>query len=213
MVSITTKLAAICVCLSWALTWAEGNVVQVRNAAPVLAISNGSKTKAVEINREGTESVTAKRFGRAKVLFKQAIRLDPSLSDAYENLALLSILAGDDVSAEDAARHLLILDPQSYNGRLIAGVAAMNQGKLQRGLNSIAPLIVQDATLDPLTATAYGLALEKTGRKVEASRLKRRLGNFVVDDRDAVLAGQIFRQVLLRKRRPFLPHAPGSGCP
>jgi tetratricopeptide (TPR) repeat protein len=153
--------------------------------------------KAIALDKEGVASILAKRFQQAKALFRQAIESDPSLVDAHENLALLLLLEGDDASAEFEARNLLVLDPRNYNGRLVAGVAAINQGQFYKGANVLAPLSVR-AGDDPLVTEAYSVALQKTGNQAEASRLRAKLNHVLVEDQDAMLAGQIFRQAQLR---------------
>ena len=115
------------------------------------------KAKAVELNHEGSESVGAKQFEQAKALFKQAIQLDPKLSDAYENLALILLLDGNDVAAEHTAVELLGLAPGNYNGRLVAGVAALNRNGFARGRAYLVPLIRSGAD-DPLVTAVYTIA-------------------------------------------------------
>jgi len=161
------------------------------------ARSEESKAKAIALDKDGVASILAKRFQQAKSSFKQAIQIDPSLVDAHENLALLLLLEGDDAAAETEARHLLALDPENYNGRLVAAVAAVNQGQFSKGVEILAPMKAQ-ADDDPLISETYSVALQKTGNEAEASRLRAGLSRSSVDDQDAMLAGQIFRQAQLR---------------
>ena len=105
-------------------------------------VSRGTdKAKAVELNHQGSESVGAQQFNQATALFKQAIQLDPKLSDAYENLALILLLDGNDIAAEHTAVELLTLAPGNYNARLVAGVAAVNRNNFSRGRDYLVPLI------------------------------------------------------------------------
>ena len=139
----------------------------------------------------------ARHYERARVSFRQAIEIDRSDSSAYENLALLSLLEADDPDAQEQARHLLSLDPQNYNGRLVAGIAALNQGHYIEAREVLAPLRPRAAE-DALVAAAYSIALQRSGHPAEAARLRGELARVSVDDRDAVLAGQIFRETHLR---------------
>jgi len=151
------------------------------------------KAKAVELNHEGSESVGDKQFEQAKVLFKQAIQLDPKLSDAYENLALILLLDGNDVAAEHTAVELLVLAPGNYNARLVAGVAALNRNNFSRGRDYLA-LLMRSGADDPLVTMAYAIALDGSGGKSAAAKL----GTPSVEPADALLAGQIFRQPKLK---------------
>jgi tetratricopeptide (TPR) repeat protein len=161
-------------------------------------VSRGTdKAKAVELNHQGSESVGAQQFEQAKALFKQAIQLDPKLSDAYENLALILLLDGNDVAAEHTAVELLALAPGNYNARLVAGVAALNRNNFSRGRDYLVPLIRSGAD-DPLVTAAYAIALERSGDKAAAAKLKAKLTRLTVEAPDALLAGQIFRQPKLR---------------
>ena len=90
-------------------------------------------------------------------------------ADAYENLALLSLLEGDDVSAQATAHRLLVLDPKNYNGRLVAGVAAVNQGQFTKARDILAALRPQD---DLLVAASYSVALEESGQAAQAARVR-----------------------------------------
>lgn len=161
------------------------------------AQTRSDESKAVALDKEGVASILAKRFQQAKASFQQAIQIDPSLVDAHENLALLLLLEGNDAAAENEARRLLVLDPKNYNGRLVAGVAAVNQGQFSRGAEILAPMRAR-AKDDPLVAEAYGVALQKTGNVAAASRLDAERSHTSVVDQDAMLAGQIFRQAQLR---------------
>jgi len=157
-----------------------------------------SKSEAADLNRRGSESVQAKQFEQAKVLFERAVRLDPKLSDAYENLALILVFDGDDVGAEHTAVQLLGLAPDNYNARLVAGVAAINRNGFSRGRNYLAPLI-QGSSDDPLVITAYAVAIQNIGEKAEAARFSKRSASMQVKASDALLAGQIFRHRQLRR--------------
>jgi tetratricopeptide (TPR) repeat protein len=157
-----------------------------------------SHAQALTLNQQGEESVKAKRFSEAKFLFEKAIRLDRRFSAAYENLALLCLLEGDDRGAESNAVKLLALDPQNYNGRLVAGVAATNQSQFEQGRSYLAPLVAQEST-DPVAAAAYAVALQQGGAPGEAESWNARLGRTAVAPPDALLAGQIFRQARLRQ--------------
>lgn len=159
--------------------------------------ARSDESKAIALDKDGVASILAKRFQQAKASFQQAIQNDPSLVDARENLALLLLLEGNDAAAENEARRLLVLDPKNYNGRLVAGVAAVNQGQFSRGVEILAPMRAQ-AKDDPLVAEAYSVALEKTGNAAAAFRLNAELFHTSVEDQDAMLAGQIFRQAQLR---------------
>jgi tetratricopeptide (TPR) repeat protein len=156
-----------------------------------------SKAKAVELNHQGNASVGAKQFEQAKALFKQAIQLDPKLSDAYENLALILLLDGNDAAAEHTAVELLALAPGNYNARLVAGVAALNRNNFPRGRDYLAPL-VRSGAADPLVNTAYAIALDGNREKIEAARFSAKSARLQVEAPDALLAGQIFRQPKLK---------------
>jgi tetratricopeptide (TPR) repeat protein len=161
-------------------------------------ISEAFKAKAVELNRQGSDSVRARQFDQAQALFTQAIQLDPKLPDAHENLALLFLLEGNDVAAEQAADQLLTLAPANYNGRLVAGVSAINRSKYSQGKKYLSPLI-RSGTDDPLVTAAYAVALDRSGKAAEAANFSTRLQAHRVEASDALLAGQIFRQPRLKK--------------
>lgn len=161
-------------------------------------ISEASKAKAVELNRKGSESVRARQFDQAQALFTQAILLDPNLADAHENLALLLLLEGNDVAAERAAGQLLVLAPANYNGRLVAGVSAINRGKYSQGKGYLSSLI-GSGTDDPLVTAAYAVALDRSGKAAQAASFSTRVQAYRVEASDALLAGQIFRQPGLKK--------------
>lgn len=169
----------------------------VSHGAQSPANKAGSRAKAVELNHEGNDSVGAKQYEQAKALFKQAIQLDPKLSDAYENLALISLLDGNDAAAEHTALELLALAPGNYNGRLVAGVAALNRNSFSRGRDYLTPLIRSGAD-DPLVTAAYAIALQGSGRTTEAATFSSRVAMLRVEAPDALLAGQIFRQPKLQ---------------
>lgn len=186
-----------CLALWVALGVAVAQPNPVSHGAQFPANRAGSKAKAVELNHEGNDSVGAKQYEQAKALFKRAIQLDPKLSDAYENLALILLLDGNDVAAEHTALELLALAPGNYNGRLVAGVAALNRNSFSRSLDYLTPLIRSGAD-DPLVTAAYAIALEGSGRKAEAARFSVRAARPQVEPHDAMLAGQIFRQPKLK---------------
>lgn len=169
----------------------------VSHGAQSPANKAGSRAKAVELNHEGNDSVGAKQYEQAKALFKQAIQLDPKLSDAYENLALISLLDGNDAAAEHTALELLALAPGNYNGRLVAGVAALNRNSFSRGRDYLTPLIRSGAD-DPLVTAAYAIALQGSGRTTEAATFSSKVAMLRVEAPDALLAGQIFRQPKLQ---------------
>src|SRR6266403_263968 len=165
---------------------------------PLQDTGEDAKAAAIELNREGSASVSAKQFEQAKVLFHRAIQLDPKLSDAYENLALILLLEGDDVAAEHTAMDLLALAPTNYNARFVAGVAAINRNQFSKGRNYLAPLAREGAD-DPLLTAAYATVLESTGQEAEAARFRVRCAGVHVRASDALLAGQIFRQERVKK--------------
>jgi tetratricopeptide (TPR) repeat protein len=170
----------------------------VRLAAQGTSVQNDeARAKAMALDKDGVASILAKRFLHANALFKQAIQIDTTLMDAHENLALLLLLEGDDAAAETEARRLLALDPKNYNGRLVAGIAAVNQEQFSKGVEILASMSAQDKG-DPLVAVAYSVALQETGNEAEASRLRARLAHTSVTDQDAMLAGQLFRQAQMR---------------
>lgn len=156
-------------------------------------VHTNRQAQAIELNQRGIESIQAKKFEDARAFYVRAIQLSPHFTDAYENLALLLLLEGSDVQAEQWARQLLALDPQSYNGRLVAGVAALNQDKFARARADLAPLVKVNAT-DPLPLAAYAIALKNSRATTLASRMNARLSGMRVEERDAVLAAQVFRQ-------------------
>lgn len=159
--------------------------------------SEAAIARAIELNRQGRDCIAAKQFEQAKALFKRAIQSNSRLSDAYENLALLLLLDGDDSAAEHTARKLLGLAPDNYNARFVAGVAAINRNSLRRGRDFLAPLVWSGAR-DPLVTTAYEVALNAGGEKAEAARLSATSAKLKVETPDALLAGQIFRQPKLK---------------
>jgi tetratricopeptide (TPR) repeat protein len=149
------------------------------------------------LDNEGVADIVAKRFQEAEASFRKAIQLDPSLVDAHENLALLLLLEADDTGAEIEAHRLLALDAQNYNGRLVAVVAAINQEKFAESARYLAPLNAE--TDDPIVTAAYSVVLQKTGKEAQAVHLRSALSHISIQDHDAMLAGQIFRQSQLRK--------------
>jgi len=151
------------------------------------------QAQAVEWNNKGSESIQANRFEEAKALYLRAIDLSPRFVDAHENLALLFLLDGNDSEAEQWARQLIAIDPGNYNGRLVAGVAAVNQHKFVRAKADLSPLVKANVA-DPIPLAAYQTALKRTGAGVSVSRMQARLTNIEVDERDALLAAQIFRE-------------------
>jgi tetratricopeptide (TPR) repeat protein len=161
------------------------------------SVTMPAKARAEELNQRGTESIQANKFEEAKALFIQAIHDDPQLPDTYENLALLFLLEGDDTNAYGWAVRLVAINPDSYNGRFVAGVAAINQDKFWRARDYLGPLVAHDAS-DPLAIAAYTTALERTGDKRTESRMRTKLSSLTVDEHDALLAGQIFRESDLR---------------
>jgi tetratricopeptide (TPR) repeat protein len=177
-------LALICVCAAYGACQLSGHPTPQRE-------------QAAQLNRKGAASVQANLLDQAKAEFQQAIQLDPSLADAYENLALLLMLEGDDEMAEKTARHLLTIAPDNYNARLVAGVAAINRKEYRRGLEVLTPLS-RSAESDPIVTAAESVALEQNGRHAEAVLMSKRLDHAGVADQDTVLAGQIFRETHLQ---------------
>lgn len=161
------------------------------------AISEASKARALELDRQGQKSIAAKQFEQAKVLFKNAIQCDPRLTDPRENLALVLLLQGEDAASERVATELLALSPSNYNARLVAGVAAINLNHFRQGRDYLAPVIKSGAS-DPLVSAANAIAVEQTENDVRGAHLRDGATPARVDAADALLAGQIFRQADLR---------------
>jgi tetratricopeptide (TPR) repeat protein len=184
-----------CIVVWVALGFGAAQSSPVSRGASTRAINEEPKAEASKLNRQGSESVAAKQFDQAEVLFKRAIELDPKFSDAYENLALILLLRGNDVAAEHVAAKLLALAPANYNARLVAGVAAINCNNFSQGRSFLAPLI-RSREADPLVTTAYAVALKSSGDTAQAASFKAITG---VEDSDALLAGQIFRHPRLKE--------------
>ena len=174
---------------------AQSNLIP--SDAQLKAGSKARMLQAAELNRQGQDCVAAKRFEQAKALFKRAIQSDPRISDAYENLSLVLLLEGDDADAGRAATKLLALAPSNYNGALVAGIAAINRNDFGTGKTYLVPLVHRGSD-DPIVMAAYAIAQENSGVKAEGARLADRLAKQRVENSDALLAGQIFRQRELR---------------
>jgi tetratricopeptide (TPR) repeat protein len=190
---------------SWGLCQSIRNPLLSQPVRSAKGVTSDERDQAAELNRKGAASVQGKLLDQARAQFRKAIELDPSLADAYENLALLLMLEGDDAAAEATARHLLLIAPDNYNARLVGGVAAVNQRQFQRGLNTLAPLSALPApgttpgnATDPIVSAAQAVALQQTGRAAAASRMNLRLQGAKLEDQDVVLAGQLFREPHLR---------------
>lgn len=191
-------VAVACFLLCGTLCLWTAQSAALREYAASQTVKEASKAEAVDLNREGKERVAAKQYDQAKALFNRAIALDPKLSDAYENLALLLLLEGDDNTAERTALKLLALMPDNYNARLVAGVAAINRKDFLRGRDDLAPLVSNSAG-DPIVTAAYAVALEAIGRKAEAAAVSQGLTGLRLEASDALLAGQIYREPRLKK--------------
>ncbi len=70
-----------------------------------------NRALAEQLNDQGTDFAVAGKFQEARKAFKQALRADPKLPEAWANLGLCTLTAGDPQSACDFFKKAIALDP------------------------------------------------------------------------------------------------------
>ena len=146
-----------------------------------------------------TKALAAGNFSEAEDLFRQAAALSPS-ADAYENLALLEALAGNDAATEAACRKLLKFQPSNYNGYLLLALVYTNRSQFQNARSLLQSLNYDP---DPLLQAVYYVALEHTGEREKAGKIHVALTNTAVAPQDALLAARLFRAPELKDMAAF----------
>ncbi|QLE48132.1 tetratricopeptide repeat protein [Nostoc sp. C057] len=151
----------------------------IREAAQLVANSNSSPPKqttqeleerqyqVTSLINEANRLYEAKKFEKAAVKYKAALRLDPNSIIAHNNLGLALYDQGKLEEAIAAYQRALLIDPNSIIAHNNLGLALYDQGKLEEAIT-----VYQRALLiDPNYANAHrnlGLALYDQGKLEEA---------------------------------------------
>jgi len=93
----------------------------------------------------------------AKPLLEQALRLDPKLSLAYQNLGLMQLSAGRRSEALASFSQAVELDPKNALTRYLRAYLSFGQRNIPTGDPQIEDDLRQAIALDPDFAPAYGL--------------------------------------------------------
>ncbi len=112
----------------WDWTGAQAAIERALQLAP-------SNAKAVR--RAGALASCLGRFREAIEFTRKAIELDPLTSAGYNNLALYCRAAGDLDGAQEAARHLLRLNPSHPGAHHVIALCLLSQGRLEAALAEI----------------------------------------------------------------------------
>ncbi len=124
---------------------------------------------AFRVADEGEKAMAAKEYRKAADRYAEAARQAPrqAILPALEGIALLRV--GDLEGARRAGRTAVALDPDSYHGRLAAGVA---ENRLGRHQEAVEDLLAAEKAAGAGLVTSYvlGRSYEALGRKEEAAR-------------------------------------------
>lgn len=145
-------------------------------------------------NLLGEIRVRQQKLTEAENLFHKSLRISAS-PGAYENLALLEALTGDEPAAHRDCQKLLQLDPNNYNGRLLSALSDIDRSHYQEALRTLQPMR-QDP--DPILQALYSVSLDHTGKREEARRISTKLANSSVSAEDTLLAARLFRTASLQ---------------
>jgi len=91
-------------------------------------------SNAKAVRRAGALAGCQGRFREAIEFTRKAIELDPLTSAGYNNLALYCRAVGDLDGAQEAARHLLSLNPSQPGAHHVIALCLLSQGKLEAAL-------------------------------------------------------------------------------
>lgn len=159
---------------------------------------HAQQSSASRENLAGQQLIEQKRFAEAKQAFKRAIALQPGYPDALENLAVLDLMTRSEGEAQRAARDLLRVDPENYNGRLTLAITLLYEGKAADSLRHFGALKAA-SDRDPLVLAGLIECYNRLGRSGEAVRVRRELESVSIDPRDALLSVQVFQRAPLHR--------------
>jgi len=127
------------------------------------------------LNSLGLVNLELRRFGDAKALFEQAIRIDPNYADAYHHLGVALAESGRWSEAAQAYQRALAIP--AYRNRASSyhnlGWAYLNQGRDRDAEEAF----TQSLQLEPQLASSHyhlGLVYEKARRLPEARETFKR---------------------------------------
>ncbi len=103
----------------------------------------------------------------AEAAYREALRLDPTLANAFTNLGNLRFRQGDETGAEALYRQALAVDPQQPEALYNLGFLALDEGRAEEAI----PRFEGALAADPAFADAHfnlALAYEAVGRHGDA---------------------------------------------
>ncbi|MEO0322833.1 MAG: tetratricopeptide repeat protein [Myxococcota bacterium] len=104
----------------------------------------------------------------AEAAYREALRLDPTLANAFTNLGNLRFRQGDEGGAEALYRQALLVDPQQPEALYNLGFLALDEGRAEEAI----PRFERALDADPAFADAHfnlALAYEAVGRHADAT--------------------------------------------
>lgn len=164
-----------------------------RQRAAAEADANGGLAAIpAEVHRhEGRALAMLGRHGQARDVFAGQVRVYPEDADAWRDLAVSSLAAGDPSRAEVAAERFVALRPDDAAGYTLRGLAALRHGRAEEAVRW-QRLAVARAPQDAKVRVALGMALEAAGRRADASRA---FAEAMRLDPDSEVARSAFAQV------------------
>lgn len=115
----------LCLSLLLALPFAAGSL----RAAPAAPTGTGRSTS--QLLKDGVAAIEAFRFPRAKILFREALSIDPRLAQAHYGLGLAALGQRDRKTAERALKHATQLAGNRPEMRYALGVAQFVFGDMR----------------------------------------------------------------------------------
>lgn len=86
---------------------------------------------AMFYNNRGAEAYSRRQFGLAYANYRQATLLDPGFDSAWFNLGQLYVYHGRSATAQEVWRHVLALNPESYNALQAMQELLARQGRAE----------------------------------------------------------------------------------
>ncbi len=137
--------------------------------------------------REGFEHLFADRFSKAELLFEEARTLDPQNGEAWHGLALVALSRHGDIARADTlfrkAIELPGTSPVAFGnfGRFLIA-----ESRYAEAIPVLEKALARDPDFDAARAR-LAIALFAAGRKDEACRLARSIGDAVPDAEEPLI--------------------------
>jgi TPR repeat protein len=138
------------------------------------AVEEHRARNAYDLYRQASElDETPATMNEAARLYREAIRLDPSLAIAYTNLGNIMFRKGDEVTAEGLYAKALSIDPRQPEAKYNLGYLMLERHEIELAIHYLRSAIESD----PRFADAYfnlAMAYEETGDRKNARTLWKR---------------------------------------